>query len=134
MATQPDHGALSLEQIEQDRWGDAPVDATRLVRTAHELRRKAIALLTGEDLRLLIGQQVSIDVLVPRALALLADDPLIEGDFYPGDLLVAVMKLPLAYWQNHSDQTATLSQIAGSVESLDADLRNDIEQFLATVQ
>ena len=24
MTTQPDQGALSLEQIEQDAWGDAP--------------------------------------------------------------------------------------------------------------
>lgn len=49
----PDRGALSVEQIEQDWWGDPPADATCLVRTAHELRRKPVAWLTAEDLRLL---------------------------------------------------------------------------------
>lgn len=133
MPTQPDQGAMSLEQIEQDAWGDAPADASRLVRTAHELRRKPMALLTPEDLRLLIGQKVGIDVLVPRALAILADDPLVEGDFYPGDLLVAVMKLPMTYWQNHGDQAATLRKIADSVEDPDDELQDDIERFRSAV-
>lgn len=60
MTTQPDRGALSLEQIEQDAWGDPPADASRLVRTAHELRRRPVALLTVEDLRLLIAQKIGV--------------------------------------------------------------------------
>lgn len=133
MTTQPDQSALSLEQIEQDAWGDAPADASRLVRTAHELRRKPVALLTPEDLRLLISQKIGIDVLVPRALETLADDPLVEGDFYPGDLLVAVLKLPPTYWHDHGDQAATLQKIAGSVEDPDNELRDDIERFRSSV-
>lgn len=133
MTTQPDPGALSLEQIEQDAWGDAPAGASNLVRRAHELRRKPVALLTAEDLRLLIGQKIGVDVLVPRALALLADDPLVEGDFYPGDLLVAVMRLPASYWQEHGDQAETLRKIAESVRDPDNELRDDIERFRSSV-
>lgn len=125
--------ALSLEQIEQDAWGDAPVDASRLVRTAHELRRKPVALLTPEDLRLLISQKIGLDVLVSQALAVLADDPLVEADFYPGDLLVAVMKLPATYWQGHGNQAATLQKIAGAAEDPDTELRDDIERFRSSV-
>jgi hypothetical protein len=73
-------------------------------------------------------------VLVPRALAILADDPLVEGDFYPGDLLVAVMKLPTSYWRDHVDQAVRLRKIAGSVEDPDNELRADIEWFRSSVQ
>jgi hypothetical protein len=87
-----DESTLSLEQIEQDEWGEAPADATHLVRTAHQLRRRPISTLTVEDLRLLLSQGVGIEALMPRVLARLTDEPLVEGDLYPGDLLVAAMK------------------------------------------
>lgn len=113
MTDLPGQGALSLEQIEHDSWGDPPTDATRLIRTAYELHRKPVGALTTEDLRLLIGQQIGVEVLVPYALALLADDPLADGDMYPGDLLVAVLRLPPEYWAAHRGQAAELRRIAG---------------------
>src|SRR5262245_29383951 len=98
MTDEPTRGALSLEQIEHDAWGDPAPDATYLIRTAYELHRKPVAELTTEDLRLLIGQEIGVEVLMPYALAVLASDPLAEGDFYPGDLLVAVLRMPPEYW------------------------------------
>lgn len=80
---QPGPTSLSLEQIQNDPWGDAPAGATRLVATMHALRRVPLDALTVEDLRLLIGQHTSLTVLVPRALDSLESDPLIEGDVYP---------------------------------------------------
>ena len=129
-----DGGALSLEQIEGDAWGDPPQGATRLVRTAHDLRRKPIATLTTEDLRLLIGQQIGVDVLVRCALALLSDDPLAEGDFYPGDLLVAVMKLPPQFWAAHPDQAMALRKIAQTARHEDSSLHSAVEGFLSLTE
>jgi hypothetical protein len=126
-----DQGTLSLEQIEQDFWGDAPNDGTRLIRTTHELRRKPVRDLTTEDLRLLLSQQVSVEVLAERAVGLLRQDPLAEGDYYPGDLLVAVMKLPPSYWDAHPRQLTAVQEIARSVEDADAELQGDIDRFLA---
>ena len=133
MTGEPDRGALSLEQIERDAWGDPPAGATRLVRTAHELRRKPVAALTPEDFRLLIGQEIGVDVLLPHALALLAGDPLDGGDFYPGDLLVSVMKLPPEYWASHPGQAAALRKIAGAAKATDAGtgIQGEIDGFLS---
>ncbi|MDQ0767185.1 contact-dependent growth inhibition system immunity protein [Streptomyces canus] len=50
----------SLEELERDRWPAPPTDATRLVATAHALRRRPIDELTVEDLRLLIGQDIGL--------------------------------------------------------------------------
>jgi hypothetical protein len=76
---EPQGGVLSLEKIEQDAWGEPPADATFLIRTAYELRRKPVAMFTAEDLRLLIGQKIRVHVLLPHALALLAKDSLVAG-------------------------------------------------------
>jgi hypothetical protein len=124
-------GALSLEQIEHDVWGDPQAGATRLVCTAYELHRKPVASLTPEDLRLLIGQQVGIDVLVPYALALLGSDPLVAGDFHPGDLLVTVMRLPPEYWAAHPGQTTALRKIAKDAKDTESCIQGDIDRFLS---
>lgn len=119
----------SIEQIEDDPWGPAPSDATRLVATVHELRRKPLRSLDAEDLRMLVSQQVGLDAVVPRALTLLEQEPLLEGDFYPGDVLVAVLKVPLSYWRAHPAELAKLERILGSVDS--PDLKTDIDAFRA---
>ncbi|VVJ23876.1 Uncharacterised protein [Amycolatopsis camponoti] len=119
MGTSPDvDESLSLEQIEDRHWGNPPADATRLIRTVYELRHKPIGSLDVEDLRVLLLQQESLDVLVPIALTHLEQNPLAEGDFYPGDLLTAVLKIPQAYWQQHPDQRSRASAVTGAVESL----------------
>src|SRR3981081_2278731 len=60
--------SLSLEQIEDNAWGDPPADATRLVRTVYQLRRKPIGTMQVEDLRLLLLQQEGVMVLRPSRL------------------------------------------------------------------
>ncbi|RSM41901.1 hypothetical protein DMA12_23460 [Amycolatopsis balhimycina DSM 5908] len=119
MGTSPDvDESLTLEQIEDHRWGNPPADATRLIKTVYELRHKPISAMDIEDLRLLLLQQESLDVLVPVALNHLEQNPLAEGDFYPGDLLTAVLKSPHAYWQQHPDQYRRASAVITAVEAL----------------
>ncbi|HEY7273616.1 MAG TPA: contact-dependent growth inhibition system immunity protein [Actinoplanes sp.] len=121
----------SLEEIENDAWGDPPAGATRLTATVHELRRRPVEQLGIEDLRVLVAQQVGLDVIVPLALARLEENPLIEGDFYPGDLLAAVLRVPPAYWRSHPDEAARLRTIAGSadLDELDAETRAEVVAF-----
>ncbi len=121
----------SLEEIEGDVWGDPPADATRLTATVHELRRRPVDRLGIEDLRVLIAQQVGLEVVVPLALARLEENPLAEGDFYPGDLLVAVLRVPPAHWRSHPDEAARLRTIVDSVDSdeLDPETRADVVAF-----
>jgi hypothetical protein len=121
--SEPDK-SRSLEEIEDDYWGDPPADATRLISTAYGLRKRPVGALDAEGLRLLISQQIGLDTLVPLALGRVEDDPLAEGDFYPGDLLDALMRrVPESYWQAHEDQRARVRTVA---EALDPDGTFDI--------
>ncbi|GIF09717.1 contact-dependent growth inhibition system immunity protein [Actinoplanes siamensis] len=123
----------SLEEVEGDAWGDAPADATKLIATIHELRRKPIGSLEVEDLRVLLGQREGVPVLVPRALDILERDPLAEGDYYPGDLLNAVLsRVPAEYWADHPSESARLRALVATVELEEVDddeLRADIVAF-----
>ena len=107
----------TLEQIDGERWGEAPADASRLVRTVHELRRRPVGELGVEGLRVLIAQQVGLAVLVPVALEILAADPLAEGDFYPGDLLSAVLRAPRAHWAAHPEQASRLRAVIDGIDA-----------------
>ncbi|MDU0290508.1 contact-dependent growth inhibition system immunity protein [Saccharothrix longispora] len=95
----------TLQELEGTDWGDPPADATHLIRTVHRLRRKPIAELDTEDLRVLIGQQVGLRRLVPLALEVLREDPLAEGHLYAGDLRDAVRRLDDSFWAAHPELT-----------------------------
>jgi hypothetical protein len=129
MTQQPASDDSSLEQLEGDVWGDPAPGATDLVATVHRLRRKPVGALTAEDLRMLVAQQVGLDILVPRTLTRLERDPLLEGDYYPGDVLVATLKAPVSYWSAHPDELARLDSVVASVAEPDADLTRDIDAF-----
>ncbi|MFF0457571.1 contact-dependent growth inhibition system immunity protein [Nocardia africana] len=90
---------LSLEQFEDDVWPALPADATDLMRTVGALRRTPIGDLTVEDVRCLLGQRVGVDVLLPRVLVQLNWDPLIAGDLFPGDVLVAALRVGRKHWE-----------------------------------
>lgn len=81
-----------LDELEANAWGDPPRRASYLQGTLHALRRKPIGQFTIEDLRICIGQQVGLAWLIPVAISRLEDNPLAAGDYYPGDLLVAVVR------------------------------------------
>ncbi|HSX07606.1 MAG TPA: contact-dependent growth inhibition system immunity protein [Candidatus Saccharimonadales bacterium] len=120
---------LSLEEIEHDKWGEPPSDATRLIATVYNLRRKPIGSLTPEDMRLLISQGVGLEALMPQVLAQLEQDALLEGDFYPGDVLAAVLRCPPAYWAAHPPLRAKAASIAARVARADTELAAAIHAF-----
>jgi hypothetical protein len=127
------HDLRSLDDIEGTTWGPAPEDATTLVTRIHQLRATPVGALTGADLRLLIGQQVGSDVLVPQVLALLKREPLVETDFYPGDLLAAVLRLPPPYWQRHPALVEEMRAVLDSVDELPSELATGVASFRRAV-
>ena len=106
----PDIAASTLDQLDPPAWGPAPEDATTLVRRVHALRGVPLESLSIGDLRVLIAQDVAREPLVPVAVGVLRDRPLLEGDLYPGNLLLAVLRVPEAHWSAHPEQLAALRE------------------------
>ena len=74
-----------------------------LLSQLRRLRTVPLKELRIEDIRLLIGQSLGLEFLVPMALDHLEAHPLTAGDFYPGDLLKNVMEAPESFWNNHPE-------------------------------
>jgi CDI immunity proteins len=113
-----DDAQLTLDELDGGPWGDPPPGATHLMRTVHALRRRPVGELDVEDLRILLGQRIAPAVLVPLALDVLERDPLAEGDYYPGDLLVALLRTPAEYGIQHPDQAERLDGVLAAVAAL----------------
>ncbi|MFG1775829.1 contact-dependent growth inhibition system immunity protein [Micromonospora sp. NPDC049051] len=117
----------TIEQLERDVWPDPGPDGTSLVRRCTELRRKPVGEFTVEDLRIMLGQQIGVSALLPLAVEVLLRDPLAEGDYYPGDLLINVLRLPDAAWSNLRAErkrlAATLTQLMANAPFSTPDLR-----------
>ena len=93
---------MTLTQLERNDWGSPPYDSF-LVTECHRLRHVPLRDFTVENLRILIGQHISLEYTVPLALEHLARDPMVSGDMYPGDLLKAVQGIDDDFWaQNPS--------------------------------
>lgn len=107
----------SLQELERDDWGE-PDYHTHLVQTCHRLRRVPLADFTAGDFRIMIGQKISLLFLVPLALEKLQEDPLVEADYYPGDLLNVVLDVPETFWSVHTDMRDVLRQVVAKTEGL----------------
>jgi CDI immunity proteins len=123
----------TLDDLEGVVWG-APTFPSGLVTRCHEFRRKPVSEFTLADIRLLIGQNISLPILIPRALAALETDPLVEAFGYPGDLLSAVVRADRDYLRQHPElvaricsaaERAAMSLRAGAVD-LDPATRSDL--------
>jgi CDI immunity proteins len=101
----------SLQELEHKDWGE-PTHDSCLVTTIHRLRRVPLRQFSVEDLRVMIGQNIGLQYLVPLAIEQLRRHPLAQGDFYPGDLLKMVLGADAKFWQNHPEWHKEVEEIA----------------------
>ncbi len=122
---------LTLSEIEGQDWGDPSSGETGLISNVMRWRRTPLCELGTEGLRELIGQQVSLEYLVPRAIAVLEQNPRAGGDLYPGDVLSSVLNVNRSYWSTHPDQWFRVERIVASLDDagMDVDLTADIAAF-----
>jgi CDI immunity proteins len=127
-----DESKRTLDTVDPPAWGPAPPDATPLIKRCYELRTKPLNDFTVEDLRIVIGQQVALNRLVPLALDRLRPDPLMEDDDYPADLLVSVLRVGTGFWERSPDSDVELRKLAEGARErfkLAPGLRELIETF-----
>ncbi len=101
----------SLQELDGGDWGEPTLDS-HLVATCHRLMRKPINEFTVEDLRIMVGQSIGIEFLVPIAIEILEINLFAEGNFYPGDLLETLISVPPPqFWREHSDLARCLDAV-----------------------
>ncbi|BDI34036.1 hypothetical protein CCAX7_60870 [Capsulimonas corticalis] len=124
----------TLQDLDGTVWGE-PTYPSHLVTECHRLRTVPLKDFTVENLRVLIGQKISLDYLVPLALMLLIDEPFAEGDYYAGDLLGNVLSLPQMFWVEHQELRKTMDIVVLKAENLlaaDEELREFVVDKVVT--
>lgn len=116
---------LSLEQLENDYWGEPTFDSG-LVVSCHTLRKTPIGQLSAGDVRLLIGQKIGLNYLVPVAIKFLSENPILRRTYFEGDLLLSVLGISKEFWDNNMDLFYNFSEIMVNVESIYDTLKNKI--------
>ncbi len=114
--------AASLDELEETTWPPPPDGAGHLQRRCHELRRVPLGQFGVEDVRIMLSQQIGTQFLLPMAVGMLAVSPLAEGDYYPGDLLMAVLQLPKSAWNGHEAAAGVLGQVLAHIDLSNPDL------------
>lgn len=100
----------TLEELDGEVWGN-PDFSSHLVITCYELRRKRLSCFEIEDLRIMIGQNLSLDFLVPLALEILDNNIFSTGDYYCGDLLEAILRVNKEFWNNNAIYMSDIENI-----------------------
>jgi hypothetical protein len=122
----------TLDELDPPAWG-APTYSSHLVKECHRLRKKRLVDFSSADLRILIGQEIGLLWLVPMALEVLKTEPLTESEFYPGDLLVQVLRLPQKFWSAHGAQRHRLESVLERGTVFSEDIQEDIVAFRQAV-
>jgi len=92
----------SIEELENDFWPE-PNFKSSLIINCHAYRKIPLNAIEPRQIRLLIGQDLGVKYLLPLAVTILENDPHIQCDFFPGDLLLQVTKIKLHYWKNENE-------------------------------
>ena len=90
----------SLQDLDGQKWPAPAVDSP-LFQECHRLREVPLRDFTIANLSTTIGQGMGLEYLVPLAIERLRENPLAEGDCYPGDLLANVLRADAAFWRAH---------------------------------
>lgn len=91
----------SIEQLENDYWPSTDFP-TPLVEKCYRYRKIPVQDLSIEQIRLLLGQKIGVRHLLNKAIKVLKEDILSEGDFFPGDLLISVLRLENSDWKGNA--------------------------------
>ncbi|MGY8665886.1 contact-dependent growth inhibition system immunity protein [Bradyrhizobium sp. UFLA05-109] len=121
----------TLEQIDGQNWGDPETAPTGMVARCLRLRRTPLKDFTSGDLRMLVSQKIGLSILVPKALQLVSNEPLLETEFFPGDLLSALLRVDKAYWSDNSVELERLALIARAVVPRGGKIADECQAFLS---
>jgi hypothetical protein len=113
-------------------WGEAPPNSSNLIQKIYAIRKKKIKDLDIEDLRIMIGQNESLNILMPIAMKILSSNFLAEGDYYEGDLLKNVLTVDKSFWKNNAQVKAHLIDLfeANKESLMKFDTTEEIKEFL----
>jgi hypothetical protein len=107
----------SLQQLEGHVLLRPKFDS-HLATECHRLHEVPLCDFSIENLRIMIGQNISLEYLVPIALERLHENPFAAGDFFECDLLASVLRAEPTFWSSNPGLRERLVEITERAISL----------------
>lgn len=120
---------LSLDSLEGTSSPSPESGKSSLVTRCLRLRKVPLKDLDAGDLRLMIGQREGLKFLLPLTIEQLSADPMIDGSYYPGDLLCAVLRVGREFWQRHAEQRAKVEEIISGLGDMPVEVADAVSDF-----
>jgi len=124
----------TLQEIEESDWGDPDSGETKMVQRCLALRRKPLADFDDEDLRLMIGQQIGTDQLVPLGIEAVRSNPQASGNMFEGALLENILGVEDDWWKSNQDDEAHLIEIIKKINWSEAFERGVREKAVGWIE
>ena len=83
-----------------------------------------------DDFRVLIGQQIGLNILIPKVLPLLEKEPFVEGWYYEGDLLCSVLRAEHQYYSSNPEIRNRVEAIVAVTQSKISELDSDSIRYI----
>ena len=115
MTDSPHDRSKSIEQLSGYYWL-APDFESNVVLKSHAMRRKPLAELSLEDIRMGVMQQVGVSYLVPLALEVVEKDPYAESLNFPAEIAEVLFNIPFEYWCAHKKLQDRLQRVFERIE------------------
>ena len=112
-----DNLSKTIEQLEKKHI-ETQTGESYLMTTCGNLRKKLLKDFDTEDLRIMIGQNIGLQYLIPIATKVLENNILAEGDFYEGDLLKSVLTSEKGFWKTNQKDWKKIIEIFQANEIL----------------
>ena len=107
---------LSLEGAENDIWGKPSFNSSVVI-NCRNARKIPMKDLTPENLRLLIGQKISLKYVIPLAIEMLEENIFCAGNFGTCDLLIQILKTDCGFWNENEELYYRMNEIMSEVSS-----------------
>jgi len=102
------------------------IQKTGLISVCEKAINKKLKDLSPNEIRVLVGQSISLSYVVPLALDLLERDPLIFAGRYKGDLLVRVLDIPKSFWIENQELNDRMVELKITVEEIFETINDEI--------
>lgn len=84
--------------------------------------RTPLADLTNAQLSLMIQQEADLTRVMPRAIAVVADNPFVMAQHCRGDFLTNILRVDASYWTAHQDQWLQIHSILHDIYEIQAEI------------
>jgi hypothetical protein len=118
----------TIEILENVYWEDRNFES-HLVKRCFELRKIKLENFTVEDLRIMVGQEIGLEFLLPKCFEILKINLFAEGDFFEGDLLKNILGINTEFWNRNKESYLMLYNLIKNRRDEILEMKFNTEKF-----